>query len=97
MIRLWTVGDRPVSLASVSAPAVGVARVGPVFTPPAERGHGYAAAVTAAAGADALAGGASEVVLYSDLANPTAGRVYRRIGFVPELDADQVAFEAVTR
>lgn len=91
-VRVWAVGERPVSLASVSDPAVRVARIGPVFTPRAERGHGFAAAVTAAAAADALAAGAGEVVLYTDLANPTAGRVYRRIGFVPEFEAAQVTF-----
>lgn len=93
-VRIWAVGDRPVSLASVSDPAVGVSRIGPVFTPRPERGHGFAAAVTAAASTAALAAGAAEVVLYTDLANPTAGRVYRRIGFIAEFDAAEVTLVA---
>lgn len=60
-VRVWTVDDRPVSMASVSA------------------------------------AGAAEIVLYADLADPTADGVYRRIGFVPELDAGEVTFEPATR
>lgn len=71
----------PVSLASSRAPAFGVARIGPVYTPPDRRGHGYAAAVTAHVSAHHRAVG-SEVVLFTDLANPTSNGVYRRIGFV---------------
>jgi predicted GNAT family acetyltransferase len=53
--------------------------------------------VTAACAADALARGAAEVVLFADLANPTAQRVYERIGFRPLGDRRVVAFSASTR
>src|SRR5579875_3384097 len=39
----------PVSLAARRPVVAGSARVGPVYTPPGQRGHGYASAVTAAA------------------------------------------------
>ena len=91
--HLWVVDGEPVSVASVSPPGVGVSRVGPVFTPLPGRRHGYAAAVTAAAAGVARGRGAADVVLYTDLANPTAAGVYRRIGFRPELDSTRVAFE----
>lgn len=84
--------DETVSLAAVSAPAAGVARVGPVYTPPAHRRHGYGAAVTAAASAAALATGAEHVVLYTDLANPTSNAIYQAIGYRPDHDAEQLAF-----
>ena len=84
--------DETVSLAAVSAPAAGVARVGPVYTPPAHRRHGYGAAVTAAASAAALAAGAEHVVLYTDLANPTSNAIYQAIGYRPDHDAQQLAF-----
>ena len=61
----------------------GVARIAPVYTPPEHRRHGYATAVTAACTADALARDAERVVLYTDLADPSANAMYQRIGFRP--------------
>jgi predicted GNAT family acetyltransferase len=58
-----------------------VPRIGPVYTPAEHRGHGYAAALTAAVAEDALAKGAVAVTLFADAANPTSNNVYRRIGF----------------
>ena len=91
-VHLWQDADPVVSLAGVSAPAVGVARVGPVYTPPALRRRGYGAAVTAHATASALAGGAAHVVLYTDLANPSSNSIYQKIGFAPDHDAEERAF-----
>lgn len=82
-IVLWTVDGAPVSMARVRAAVVGVSRIGPVYTPLGRRGHGYAAAVTAAAARFARDEGAGEVVLFADTANPVSNRVYRRIGFAP--------------
>ncbi|MEX3647373.1 GNAT family N-acetyltransferase [Mycolicibacterium porcinum] len=82
-IVLWTVDGAPVSMARVRAAVVGVSRIGPVYTPLGRRGHGYAAAVTAAAARFARNEGAGEVVLFADTANPVSNRVYRRIGFAP--------------
>ena len=48
---LWIVDGPPVSMAMLRAPAAGVSRIGPVFTPADRRGHGYGSAVTAAAAA----------------------------------------------
>lgn len=92
-VMLWENEAGVVSLAAVSPSAGGVARIGPVYTPPAHRRHGFAAAVTAAAASRAVATGAREVVLYTDLANPTSNGVYRRLGFEPVFDSARLAFE----
>lgn len=89
---LWTAHGAPVSMAAVRAPAAGVSRIGPVYTPPEVRGRGYGAAVTAAACRWALAAGAAQVVLFADLANPTSNGVYQRLGFVPVGDSVSVDF-----
>jgi GNAT superfamily N-acetyltransferase len=91
-MHLWHDGGKPVSLAAVSAPAGGVARVGPVYTPPQSRRRGYGAAITAEASASAMADGAQHIVLYADLANPTSNSIYQAIGYKPDHDANERAF-----
>lgn len=80
----------PASLAMARPPAFGVARIGPVYTPPEHRGHGYAAALTAHAAQALRARGAAGVCLFADQANPTSNGVYRRIGFRPVAETVQV-------
>ena len=89
---LWFDGTEPVSLAAVSAPAHGVSRVGPVYTPPQFRRHGYGAAVTAHASQAALQAGAQHVVLYTDLANRTSNKIYQSIGYLPDHDFEEHHF-----
>ncbi|MEW5812123.1 MAG: GNAT family N-acetyltransferase [Actinomycetota bacterium] len=89
---LWTVGDEPVSMAMLRAPASGVSRIGPVHTPAAARGRGFGSAVTAAAAQLALDEGVSEVVLFADLANPVSNAIYRRIGFEPVSESVRIDF-----
>jgi RimJ/RimL family protein N-acetyltransferase len=90
---LWTANGRSISLACVRMPIAGVSRIGPVYTPTAERGKGYGSAVTAAAVRWALQHGATEVVLFTDLANPTSNHIYREIGFRPVRDYARIDFE----
>ncbi|MHB2023717.1 MAG: GNAT family N-acetyltransferase [Mycobacteriales bacterium] len=91
-LYLWVTDDSPVAMAAHSAPAAGVARVGPVYTPPLLRRHGFGAAVTAAATAGALEAGATHVVLYTDLSNATSNAIYQAIGYRPDHDAEERAF-----
>ena len=84
--RLWLWEDGsglPVSLAARTGAVAGVARIAPVYTPPQQRRRGYASAVTAACTADALARDAERVVLYTDIADPSANAMYQRVGFRP--------------
>jgi RimJ/RimL family protein N-acetyltransferase len=78
---LWESGGEPVSLAGLQREVAGVARVTDVYTPPAHRRRGYGGAVTAAVSRSALAAGASAVVLFTDLANPTSNALYQRLGY----------------
>lgn len=85
-LTLWETGGVPVSMAGVSLQVAGSVRVAPVYTPPEHRGHGYAAAVTAEVSRAAREAGAQEVLLFTDLANPTSNGVYQRIGYRPVSD-----------
>jgi uncharacterized protein len=91
---LWEHDGRPVSVAGVTGPTPNGIRVGPVYTPPGDRGHGFASAVTAAASQAQLDAGRRFVFLFTDLANPTSNRIYQRIGYEPVVDIDQWSFEA---
>ena len=68
------------SMVSMSGPAGGVARVGPVYTPPESRGSGYATACVHYV-SRLLTDRALRCVLYTDLANPTSNAMYQRIGY----------------
>jgi GNAT superfamily N-acetyltransferase len=91
---LWLADDgRPVSLAGRTRLVAGQVRIAPVYTPPEHRGRGYAAGATAAVARAALEAGAREVLLYTDLANPTANRLYERLGYEGVEDRVMISFE----
>ncbi|MFI9118474.1 GNAT family N-acetyltransferase [Streptomyces bikiniensis] len=86
-LLLWEGADgRPVSMACFSPVAEGQSRVHFVYTPPAARGRGYAAGVTTAASRAARDAGAVQVLLFTDLANPTSNALYQRLGYRPVTD-----------
>ncbi len=92
-LLLWEVDGRAVSMVGHTRTVAGVPRVGPVYTPPAHRRRGYAAAATGATCARLLDRGATAVVLFADRANPTSTGVYRRLGFDPVCDHDDWGLE----
>ena len=93
-LSLWEDPDgQTVALAGRQNDVAGAARVGPVYTPPEHRRHGYGAAVTAACSREALRCGATDVVLFTDLANPISNSIYQQIGYVPVGDRKIVKFE----
>jgi hypothetical protein len=92
MCWLWLDGaGEPVSLAARRPVIGGSARVGPVYTPPAARGHGYGSGVTAAATRSILDEGAIPV-LFTDLANPISNKIYQAMGYEPVEDRLVVTF-----
>ena len=73
--------DGPVSMAGSSRGSVNGATVSAVYTPPEQRGNGYASACVAALCELLLASGKKLCTLYADLSNPTSNKIYQRIGF----------------
>jgi predicted GNAT family acetyltransferase len=90
---LWEDGGRPVSMVGRTMPAAGVIRIGPVYTPPELRRHGYGSACTAEVSRRALESGATACTLTTDLANPTSNAIYQRIGYYPVVDGVSVLFD----
>jgi hypothetical protein len=74
-----------VHLTAVTAPSFGVARIGPVYTPHAQRGRGWASAAVAEVSRRLGAQGA-RVCLYTDQANPTSNKIYAALGYRPVVD-----------
>ena len=77
---VWEDGE-PACMVGVHMEVAGVVRLGPVYTPPARRGRGYATSAVAAASQAALARGAHACMLFTDLANPTSNRIYAALGY----------------
>ncbi|MEU6933622.1 GNAT family N-acetyltransferase [Streptomyces sp. 2RAF24] len=92
-LHLWEVAGEPVAMASVSRLVAGQARVSPVYTPPAHRARGYGGAVTSAVSRKALDEGAGQVLLFTDLANPTSNALYQRLGYRPIGEHSAVEFD----
>jgi GNAT superfamily N-acetyltransferase len=89
---LWETGEGPVCVAGSTRQVASMVRIGPVYTPPQWRGRGYASAVTAEVSGAALAAGADEVLLYTDIANPVSNSIYQRIGYQQVEDRVALAF-----
>lgn len=92
LMWLWEDKGEVVHLTGWNPPALGVARVGPVYTPVEHRGHGYAAALVARVTEQILAEGA-RACLFTDVDNPVSNGVYERIGYRPV--AEMVRMEVV--
>jgi hypothetical protein len=86
--RVWLWEDpsgETVHLTGFNLPAFGVVRVGPVYTPGAHRGRGYASAAVAGVSRQLLDAG-HRVCLFTDQANPTSNGIYRALGYEPVVD-----------
>ncbi len=90
-LNLWDDGGA-VCMVGVQPRVAGVARVGPVYTPPPHRRRGYGTSAVAAASRTALEGGARRCMLFTDLANPTSNRIYGEIGYRRVGDWEEYAF-----
>lgn len=91
-LTLWEAGGAPVAMGGVTRTVAGVARVGPVYTPPDYRQRGYGGAVTVAVSQAALDAGAGQLVLFTDLANPASNALYPRLGYRPVQDSVVLRF-----
>jgi GNAT superfamily N-acetyltransferase len=85
--------ELPVSMVGVTPEVAGIVRIGPVYTPPAQRRRGYAGSAVAAVTRLALARGAQRCMLYTDLDNPTSNKIYAEVGYRRALDWEEIAFE----
>jgi uncharacterized protein len=91
-IALWE-HDRPVSVAGFGGRTPHGMGIGPVYTPTEFRRRGYASALVANLSGHLLdTHGLDYCFLYTDLANPTANRIYIDIGYELVAESAQYAF-----
>jgi predicted GNAT family acetyltransferase len=95
-VTLWENPEgEPVAMAGSSRRVAHQIRIAPVYTPAHLRGRGYAGAVTSAVTRSALSAGADDVLLFTDLDNPTSNALYQRLGYRPVADFESVGLSAV--
>lgn len=86
VVWLWEdASGAVVHLTAANPPAHGVARIGPVYTPKEQRGHGYASRAVAEVSQLLLDRGV-RCCLFTDQANPTSNKIYEAIGYRPVVD-----------
>ena len=85
-LAVWERDGEVVSMAAVNRRTAWSSNVAYVYTPPENRGRGYASAVVAALSQRELDAGAEWCCLFTDLANPTSNHIYAAIGYKPVCD-----------
>ena len=89
---LWELEGTPVAMAGFAGPTPNGIRVAWVYTPPENRGKGFAGACVAALSQKLLYDGRKFCFLYTDLANPVSNHVYQKMGYEAVVDATVYSF-----
>lgn len=82
----------PVTMAAWAGPTPNGVRLNLVYTPPGQRGRGYATSCVAGLSQHLLDQGKRYCFLFTDLANPTSNSIYQRIGYRPVFDQNEYRF-----
>ncbi|MDZ7843311.1 MAG: GNAT family N-acetyltransferase [Anaerolineales bacterium] len=88
----WEIQGRSVSMAGYSGPTPNGIRIGAVYTPPEQRGNGYASACVAGLSQQQLNRGFKYCFLFTDLSNPTSNHIYQQIGYRQVSDVNTYYF-----
>ena len=89
---LWEDGGETVSATGFGSSTPNGSRIGPVYTPPERRGHGYASVLVAEVSRAQLDAGKRFCFLYTDLANPTSNKIYIDLGYERVCDSVELDF-----
>ncbi|MGO4545198.1 GNAT family N-acetyltransferase [Paenibacillus sp. 2TAB23] len=90
-LYFWTVDELPVSMANIAHRSPRHGRINTVYTPPVLRKNGYASAVVAGL-CKVLEEEDREPMLYADIRNPNANKVYKNIGFIESGPIAEIRF-----
>jgi uncharacterized protein len=93
-LYVWEDNGVGVSMAGHQGPTPNGMRIGPVYTPPDKRGHGYASALTAHISQTLLNTGRKFCFLFTDLRNLTSNKIYQQICYEPVIECAVYEFTA---
>ncbi len=88
---------RPASFAMKNRKLRTTICIGPVYTPPDQRGKGYATKCVAALSQHCMDEGWRRCCLFADLSNPASNRVYKKIGYCEVEDFSDWRLESAGR
>lgn len=80
-LYIWEKEGIPVSIAGYVPLTANGVRIGSVYTPPEERGKGYASACVAYLSRQLLDNGRKWCSLFADMANPVSNGIYKKAGY----------------
>jgi uncharacterized protein len=89
-LYVWDDGQRRCMIAAMAPTPNGI-RIGYVYTPPVDRGKGFASAATAHL-TQLMLTRFDFCTLYTDLSNPTSNSIYQRVGYRPIADVSDINF-----
>lgn len=88
----WMVHGEPVSIAAIVRRTKNIGIVGLVYTPRELRGKGYATSCVQKLSEQILMSGYTQCGLFTDKANPTSNEIYRKIGYEPVGEFEELRF-----
>jgi GNAT superfamily N-acetyltransferase len=88
----WDVDGVHVAMAGRSERFDELVSVGPVFTHPDHRGHGYASNLVATLSQQLLDSGVPRLGLGADRENPVSNKMYERVGFYVVTELEEIRF-----
>ena len=88
-MHLWLVDQTPVACAAAIGPTPNGIRIGPVYTPPENRRHGFGSALVADLSQDQMDRGKAFTYLYADRDNETSNSIYQKIGYRIVAECDE--------
>lgn len=91
-LYVWDTGET-VSMSAVTRPTLNGITISLVYTPPRQRGRGFAGNCVAALSQRMLDSGYQFCTLFTNLANPTSNDIYQKIGYRPIADFNVYRFE----
>lgn len=90
-LYVWQYGDSMVSMTACGGKTPNGIRIKSVYTPPQDRGKGFATSLVTAISQHLLKQN-KYCFLFTDTANPISNRIYRKIGYVPMADISDYNF-----
>lgn len=89
----WIEDDCLVSIAAIVRKTKHSSVIGMVYTPEQYRGKGFGTSIVFSLSNEILKSGFTKSVLFTDKSNPTSNSIYKKIGYEPVVEFEDIYFE----